>query len=183
MHVLLCIFVCYLKCVLKCLLEGEQQKCTNGGKTTQCILLPLQMLSNFIQMNVLRSPPDKFPRNFPPFLDNMKRLTKFMHFIRLDNQSYSNFIKFFIQANRRNKTTYFHIYSFIILQQFETYRLNNAFLDNLSFSMNVIFFEIMNKFFSFDNSRYERNCIIYMVLYKYTQFLTLFIQTLNQNIY
>ena len=94
MHVLLCIFVCYLKCALKCLLEGEQQKCTNGGKTTYCILLPLQMLSNFIQMNVLRSPPDKFPRNFPPLLDNMKCLTKLMHFVRQDNQSYSNFVHF-----------------------------------------------------------------------------------------
>ena len=140
-------------------------------------------------MNVLRSPPDKFPRNFPPFLDNMKRLTKFMHFVRLDYQSYSNSIKFFtlkiflikvnycqirIMINHTNKTKYIHIYSFIILQQFETYRLNNAFLDNLSCSMNVIFFEIMN-IFLFDNSRYERNCIIHMVLYKYTQFLTLFL--------
>ena len=59
-------------------------------------------------MNVLRSPPDKFPRNFPPFLDNMKRLTKFMHFIRLDNQSYSNFIKFFTSKIFLIKENYCH---------------------------------------------------------------------------
>ena len=109
-------------------------------------------------MNVLRSPPDKFPRNFPPLLDNMKCLTKLMHFVRQDNQSYSNFVHFSsryhsIQTlyhlinNHKNKNIYIHINSFIILQQFETYRLNNAFLDNLLYSMNVIFFEIMKFFF------------------------------------
>ena len=95
MHVLLCIFVCNLECALKCLLEGEQQKCTNGGKTTYCILLPLQMLSNFIQMNVLRSPPDKFPRNFPPFWTTWIAQLNLCISSAKYNQSYSNFIKVF----------------------------------------------------------------------------------------
>ena len=63
---------------LKCLLEGEQQKCTNGGKTTECILLPLQMLSNFIQIITAVFPvPDKFPSIFPCFQTKLRKSNEF----------------------------------------------------------------------------------------------------------
>ena len=63
---------------LKCLQEGEQQKCTNGGKTTECILLPLQMLSNFIQIITAFVPvPDKFPSIFPCFQTKLRKSNEF----------------------------------------------------------------------------------------------------------